>query len=172
LVRLKNEGKVRYIGVCNFGVDLLERCQEIAPVQSLQPIYNMLERDIEREILPYCATHVVSVVAYSPMQSGLLTGTFDMKKLAPDDWRITHSEKFREPKYSRGLRVVERLRPIAQRHGKTVGQLAVAWVLMNGIVTSAIVGARKTAQVDQNVAGGGWKISRADMQVIEAILQE
>lgn len=172
LVRLKNEGKVRYIGVCNFGVDLLERCQEIAPVQSLQPIYNMLERDIEREILPYCATHGVSVVAYSPMQSGLLTGTFDMKKLAPDDWRITHSEKFREPKYSRGLRVVERLRPIAQRYGKTVGQLAVAWVLMNGIVTSAIVGARKTAQVDQNVAGGGWKISRVDMQVIEAILQE
>lgn len=172
LVRLKNEGKVRYIGVCNFGVDLLERCQEIAPVQSLQPIYNMLERDIEREILPYCATHGVSVVAYSPMQSGLLTGTFDMKKLAPDDWRITHSEKFREPKYSRGLRVVERLRPIAQRYGKTVGQLAVAWVLMNGTVTSAIVGARKTAQVNQNVAGGGWKISRADMQVIEAILQE
>lgn len=172
MVKLQSEGKVRHIGVCNFGVDLLERCRKIAPVQSLQPIYNMLERDIEREILPYCAAQGIGVVAYSPMQSGLLTGTFDMKNLAPDDWRITHSEKFREPKYTRGLRVVERLRPIAQRYGKTVGQLAVAWVLMNRTVTSAIVGARKRTHVDQNVAAAGWTISTSDMEAIEAILRE
>jgi aryl-alcohol dehydrogenase-like predicted oxidoreductase len=172
MVRLKNEGKVRYIGVCNFGVDLLERCGTIAPVQSLQPIYNMLERAIERDILPYCAAHGIGIVAYSPMQSGLLTGTFDRAKLAPDDWRITHSEKFREPKYSRGLRVVERIRPIAQRYGKTVGQFAVAWVMMNETVTSAIVGARTVAQVDENVAAVGWEISKADMQAVETILRE
>jgi aryl-alcohol dehydrogenase-like predicted oxidoreductase len=171
MVTLQRQGKVRYIGVCNFGVDLLERCAVIAPVQSLQPIYNILERDIERQILPYCAARGVGVVAYSPMQSGLLTGTFDKTKLSSDDWRIRHSEKFREPKYSRGLSIVESLRPMAARYGKSVGQLVVAWVLMNESVTSAIVGARTAQQVEQNVGSVGWKIQERDMTEIEKMLR-
>ena len=170
MVRLRQEGKTRYIGVCNFGVDLLSRCQSIAPVQSLQPIYNPLERSIENEILPYCRDHGIGIVAYSPMQSGLLSGSFDRNRLAADDWRIVHSEKFREPKFSRGLRVVEGLRPIAARHGKTVGQLAVSWVLMNSAVTSAIVGARTVAQVEQNLGGSGWRIDEGDMETIDQLL--
>lgn len=170
MVRLKNEGKVRHIGVCNFGADLLKRCETIAHVQSLQPIYNLLEREVERDVLPYCKSHGIGVVAYSPMQSGLLTGSFDITKLAPDDWRITHSEKFREPKYSRGLRLVEQLRPIAEKYKTTVGQLAVAWVLMNDAVTSAIVGARNAHQVEKNAAASGWKISDADMETISRLL--
>lgn len=170
MVRLKQEGKTRYIGVCNFGVDLLQRCETIAHVQSVQPIYNLLERDIEREILPYCQSHGVGVVAYSPMQSGLLSGSFDMKNLAADDWRVVHSEKFREPKYSRGLKLVEFLRPFASKYGKTVGQFAVAWVLMNNGVTSAIVGARSIEQVLQNIAGSGWEIEPNDKEAIEKFL--
>ena len=170
MVRLKNEGKTRFIGVCNFGVDLLARCEAIAHVQSLQPIYNMLEREIEKEILPWCVTHGTGIVAYSPMQSGLLSGSFDKAKLAPDDWRITHSEKFRGEKYSRGLRVVEEIRPLAQRVGKTVGQLAIAWVLNNPAVTSAIVGARKVHQVEANVLGVGWSFSQKDLATIEKSL--
>jgi aryl-alcohol dehydrogenase-like predicted oxidoreductase len=170
MARLQKEGKTRHIGVCNFGVDLLERCMKIAHVQSLQPIYNMLERDIERDILPYCRSHGIGIVAYSPMQSGLLSGSFDRSRLAPDDWRIVHSEKFREPKYSRGLQLVETLRPIAAKHGKTVGQLAIAWVLMHEGITSAIVGARKAGQVDLNVQSTGWEIDLQSMTEIEGLL--
>jgi aryl-alcohol dehydrogenase-like predicted oxidoreductase len=171
LARLQKEGKARYIGVSNFGVDLLDRCEPIAHVQSLQPIYNLLERGVEGEILTWCRTHGTGIVAYSPMQSGLLSGTFDRTKLAADDWRIVHSEKFREPKYSRGLALVEFLKPMAARYGKSVGQLAVAWVLMNPAVTSAIVGARKAGQVEANVGGSGWKISDKDMKEIAAYLE-
>ena len=170
--KFREEGKVRFIGVCNFGVDLLSRCLSVAPVQSLQPIYNMIERDIEREILPFCRTNGIGIVAYSPMQSGLLTGSFDRSRLATDDWRIVHSEKFREPKFSRGLRVVERVRPFARKYGVTVGQLAVAWVLMRDGITSAIVGARTAAQAEQNTAAAGWRIDQDDMKAIEQILSD
>jgi len=170
MARLRDEGKTRYIGVCNFGVDLLERCEKISHVQSLQPIYNLLERDIEHEILPYCQSHGIGIVAYSPMQSGLLTGSFDRSKVAADDWRIVHSEKFREPKYSRGLKLVEFLRPIAAKYNNTVGQLAVAWVLMNNAVTSAIVGARRSDQVEENIGGSGWRMTSEDMDAIEKYL--
>jgi aryl-alcohol dehydrogenase-like predicted oxidoreductase len=168
MLKFKTEGKIIHAGVCNFGVDLLERCEKIGHVQSLQPIYNMLERDVARHILPWCVNHGIGVVAYSPMQSGLLTGTFDKTRLAPDDWRITHSEKFREPKYSRGLRLVEAVRPMAQRYGKTVGQLAVNWVLSNGAITSAIVGARTVHQVGLNVGATGWHIAQRDLDEIQA----
>lgn len=170
MIRLRDEGKTRCIGVCNFGVDLLSRCQAIGPVQSLQPIYNLLERDIEREILPYCASHGIGIVAYSPMQSGLLSGSFDRSRLAADDWRLVHSEKFREPRFSRDLHLVEKLRPIAARNGMTVGQLAVAWVLANGAVTAAIVGARTAVQVEQNVIGAEKGIADADMNEIRHML--
>lgn len=172
MVRLRDEGKARFIGVCNFGVDLLERCETIAHVQSLQPIYNLLERGIEREILPWCGAHGTGVVAYSPMQSGLLTGAFDRSKLAPDDWRLAHSEKFREPRYSRGLALVEFLRPVAARYGRTVGQLAVTWTLMHPGVTSAIAGARSADQAELNIGGSGWRISPEDMETIERYLRE
>ena len=132
----------------------------------------MLERDIEREILPYCRTHGIGIIAYSPMQSGLLSGSFDRAKVEATDWRIVHSEKFREPKFSRGLRVVEAVRPIAAKYGRTVGQLAIAWVLMNSGVTSAIVGARRAGQVEQNAEAVGWKIAPADLAEIDQILDE
>jgi aryl-alcohol dehydrogenase-like predicted oxidoreductase len=105
------------------------------------------------------------------MQSGLLTGTFDMNALAPDDWRH-NSEKFKEPKYSRGLRAVERLRPIARKYSKTVGQLAIAWVLMHQTITSAIVGARRKEQIEQDIGGGGWVIGEGDMKSIDELLNE
>jgi aryl-alcohol dehydrogenase-like predicted oxidoreductase len=165
MARLHGEGKVRYIGVCNFGIDLLKRCEHIAHVQSLQPLYNILERKVEAEVLPYCEAHGIGVVAYSPMQSGLLTGAFDLKKIALDDWR-NKSERFREPRYSHDLNVVEQLRPIAQKYRRSVGQLAIAWVLMNSAVTSAIVGARTPEQVQQNTGGSGWKIAPSDMDAI------
>lgn len=169
MVRLKKEGKTRYIGVCNFDVPLLSRCEKIEHVQSLQPIYNMLESNIEKEILPYCLEHGVGVVVYSPMQSGLLTDTFNRSSLAKDDWRLT-SERFTAKNLEHAEQIVQRLKPIASRYGKTVAQLAIAWVLMHKAVTSAIVGARRVRHAEQNVGGAGWKIPDKDMAAIEKIL--
>ena len=176
MTRLQEEGKVRFIGVSNFGVDLLERCQAIHPVQSLQPPYNMVHRDVEKEILPWCKEHQVGVVAYSPLQSGLLTGKFTrdfLHTLAEDDWRRKqHHPMFTEPMYSKVLDFVDSIRPIAEKYDKTVAQLAIAWVLMHPAVTSAIVGARKPSQIEQNVGGAGWSISQEDMNAIDEFYQQ
>jgi aryl-alcohol dehydrogenase-like predicted oxidoreductase len=168
--RLQEEGKVRYIGVCNFDVGLLKRCMAIAPVQSLQPPYNLLKRQVEKEILPYCRENGIGVVAYSPMMSGLLTGKFDLNRTAKDDWR-RKDPMFQEPTLSKALKFVDRLRPIASKYQKTVGQLAVAWVNMNPAVTSAIVGARNAGQVEENV-GADFVLQPDDMKEIDKALEE
>lgn len=175
MIRLQEEGKVRFIGVSNFGVDLLARCQAIRPVDSLQPPYSMINRKVAAEILPWCRENEVGVIAYSPLQNGLLTGKFSTEyllTLAEDDWRRKRSARyFNEPLFSKVLGFVEELRPIAEGYGKTPAQLAIAWALMHPAVTSAIVGARTPAQADQNLEGAGWQISAEDMDRIEALYQ-
>lgn len=167
MAALQEEGKARYLGVSNFDVPLLERCEAIRHVDSLQPPYSLLRRDVEAEILPWCLRNGTGVVVYSPMQSGLLSGSFNMARVAPDDWR-QRSPYFQEPQLSKSLAFVDRLRPIAARRGLTVGQLAVAWTLMNPAVTSAIVGARRPAQVEENVGAMGHRLTDQDMAEIEA----
>jgi len=167
---LQKEGKARYIGVSNFDAAKLRQCVKIAPVQSLQPPYSLLERTVEGETLDFCLEQGIGVVAYSPMQSGLLTGKFDRSRLAPDDWRLKNPF-FREPKLSGALRFVEALRPIAAARGKTVGQLAVAWVLRHPAVTSAIVGARTAAQAEENAGATGWSLTGDDERKISDALK-
>lgn len=169
MVRLRDEGKVRYAGVCNFDVPVLKRCMSIAPVQSLQPPYNLLKRKVEPTILPYCLENEIGVVAYSPMMSGLLSGRFDIARIASDDWR-RKDRTFQEPLLSGELSFVEKLRPIASKYGKTVGQLAIAWVNGNPAVTSSIVGARTISQVEDNVKAD-FEIDRDDFDNIEAALK-
>ncbi|MGC8594588.1 MAG: aldo/keto reductase [Candidatus Kryptoniota bacterium] len=171
MAKLQNEGKARYIGVSNFDVALLMKCQSIAPVQSLQPPYNLLKRDVEREILPYCLRNEIGVVAYSPMMSGLLSGKYDPRKVAPDDWR-RRDKMFQEPMLSKAMTLVERLKPIAVRHGKTVGQLSIAWVIANPAVTSAIVGARTAEQVQENVDAADMVLNESELSEIDNILKE
>ena len=171
MVKLQKEGKVRYIGVSNFNVPQLKQCLKIAHVQSLQPPYHLFRREIEAEILPFCKENGIGVVVYSPMASGLLTGKFDPNRLAPDDWRHKVSD-FREPRLSKILGFVEKLRPIAERHGKTVGNLAVAWALKNPAVTSAIVGARNVQQVEENVQAAGLHLTAEEIQEIETLAKE
>lgn len=170
MTELQKEGKVKYIGVCNFDVPLLERCAAIAQVQSLQPPYSLIKQEVGSEILPYCLKQDIGVVAYSPMMSGLLSGKFDMNRLAQDDWR-RRDEKFQEPLLSKELALVEKLRPIAAKYGKPVGNLAVAWVNMNPAVTSSIVGARTDRQVEENVLGD-FRIDDEDMKTIERAFKE
>lgn len=171
MAALQDEGKVRFLGVSNFDVPLMERCRAIRHIDSLQPPYSMLMRDVEDEILPYCAKHGIGVVVYSPLQSGLLTGRFDPARLAPDDWR-RRDEAFRPPLLAKNLAFVERLRGIASRHGKTPGPLAIAWVLRHPAVTGAIVGARRRDQVDENVGAAGWQLAPSELEEIERGRQE
>ena len=176
MTRLVEAGKVRYIGVSNFGTELLIRCQKIAPVQSLQPPYNIVHRDIEASILGWCLNNNVGVIAYSPLQNGLLTGKFSkdfLETLPEDDWRKRqHYPYFREPKFNQVLQFVEALRPIAEGYQKSLSQLAIAWVLHQKGITAAIVGARSPEQILHNIGGSGWQISASDMQTINRHYQQ
>jgi aryl-alcohol dehydrogenase-like predicted oxidoreductase len=168
-VKLKKEGKVRWIGVSNFDVPLLQRCEKIEHIDSLQPPYSMLRRDIEKAILPYCQENNIGVIAYSPMFSGLLSGRFDRLALAHDDWRA-RNPMFNEPLLSKNLAFVQELKHIAAKYDCTVGKLAVAWVLHHPAITAAIVGARKVEQIEENVRAADVKLADKDLEMIENLL--
>jgi aryl-alcohol dehydrogenase-like predicted oxidoreductase len=169
MAALQDQGKVRWIGVSNFDAPLMARCEAIRHVDSLQPPYSLLRRDMEAETLPWCARNGTGVIVYSPMQSGLLSGSFDMARVQPDDFR-RRNPLFQEPRLSENLAFVERLRPLAERHGRTVGNLAVAWTLRHPAVTAAIVGARRADQVEQNAAASGWTLTDEEMAEIAAAM--
>jgi aryl-alcohol dehydrogenase-like predicted oxidoreductase len=169
---LAQEGKVRYIGASNYSVAQLERVAKIHPPASLQPPYNMLNRAAEEELLPYCAEHGIGVVAYSPMQRGLLTGAFSperLTQLAPDDHRL-RDPGFQEPQFSKTLALVEQLKQIAGRQGHTCAQLAISWVLRRPEIAAAIVGARRPSQIVETVQAGDWNLSSDDIAEIERLL--
>jgi aryl-alcohol dehydrogenase-like predicted oxidoreductase len=174
MARLQKQGKVRYIGVCNYNTAHLDRIRKIAPVTSLQPPYSMIRRGVEAELLPYCAKNNIGVVAYSPMQRGLLTGKFSKKRLselAPDDHRLKSGD-YQEPEFSATLALVDKLRPIAERNKRTLAQLAIAWVLRRPEVTAAIVGARKPSQIAETASVAGWVLTKNDIAEIEKLLAE
>jgi len=170
MAELKREGKVRNIGVCNFSVADLERCRPIAPIQSLQPPYNMVRREVEKDLLACCRTHDIGVVAYSPMASGLLTGKFDFERLARDDWR-RNDKRFNEEGRAKVTKLLEQLQPIALQNKISLGELAVAWVLRNDNITSAIVGARKTWQIEEVVGAANIQLSTTDINAVDSLLK-
>lgn len=172
MARLAKEGKVRYLGVSNFSVQQMERVAPIHPISSLQPPYSMLNRNVERELLGYCARHKIGVVVYSPMQRGLLTGKFSPERLAalaPDDHR-RRSPEFQEPQFTATLELVEGLKRIAERNSRTVAQLAVSWVLRRPEVTAAIVGARRPGQIAETAPASDWNLGKKDIEEIEKLL--
>lgn len=169
LAALKQEGKVRWIGVSNFNVEQLQRAGKIAPVTSLQPPYSLIRRKIENEILPYCEKHGIGVIVYAPMTSGLLTGAMTRERAAalpPDDFRSRNPE-FREPRLTKNLDLVERLRQIGARHGRSPGEVAIAWTLSHPAVTGAIVGARNAKQAEGVMRSGELKLSPEEIAEIE-----
>ena len=169
---MRRAGKVRYIGVSNFTVDQMTRAAAISPIVSLQPPYSMLMRGIEQAVLPYCETHGIGVIAYSPMQSGLLTGKMTRERIAvfpADDWR-RNAPEFKEPKLTRNLVLVETLRAIGDRHGRTPGEVAIAWTLRLPAVTGAIVGARRASQVDGIAGAMTFRLSADELAEIARAL--
>jgi len=174
MARLVKEGKIRYIGVSNFNVQQMERVREIHPISSFQPPYSMLHREVEEELLGYCARNNIGVVVYSPMQRGLLTGKFSPERLAglaPDDHRRRMPE-FQDPQFSATLEMVEGLKAIAQRHGRTAAQLAVSWLLRRPELTAAIVGARRPGQIAETATASDWDLNKDEIDEIERLLSE
>ncbi|GIV95463.1 MAG: oxidoreductase [Herpetosiphonaceae bacterium] len=170
LAQLQAEGKVRYIGVSNFSVDQMNRIRKIAPITSLQPPYSLINRSIEDENLPYCREHHIGVIVYSPMQSGLLSGKMTRERAASlpeNDWRSREPD-FQEPLLSRHLRLVDQLRHIAERHGRSVGEVAIAWTLRDPVVTGAIVGFRSPRQVEELIGAATFRLSPEDLAELDA----
>ena len=175
IARLVEEGKIRYAGVSNFSLEQIQRVQKIHPVASLQPEYSLLERTIEKELLPYCAAQQIGVIAYSPMASGLLTGKYNrttVETIAPNDWRRKFSNHFREPNLTRNLALLETLGRIASRYGRTLGELAVAWVLRRQEISAAIVGARRPSQIEQLAPAADWQLPLEAIKEIDLLLTE
>ena len=168
------QGKVRYLGVSNYNVAQMERIRKVHPIASLQPPYSMLRRDVEKEILSYCGDNGIGVICYSPMQMGLLTGAFTqarVRSLPADDLRARNAW-FVEPALGVNLAFVEKLRPIAERNGRSLGELAVAWVLRRSEVTAAIVGGRRPGQVREIAAAADWELSLDDASEIDRLIVE
>ena len=174
MAELKDEGKVRHIGVSNFDLSQMERIGEIAPIETLQPPYNMLNRGVEEEILPYCRENDIGVIAYSPMRSGLLTGKMTPERVAnlpSDDWR-RNADDFQEPRLPRNLELVGLLKEIGAEHGRSPGEVAIAWTLRHPAVTAAIVGGRRPDQVDGIIGAAELRLSEDELDRIETFLTE
>jgi aryl-alcohol dehydrogenase-like predicted oxidoreductase len=174
MAELKAQGKVRFIGVSNFNVSQMRRLQKIAPISSLQPPYSLLRRDIEDETLDFCQQHNIGVIVYAPMGSGLLAGKMTLERiqnLPESDWRRRGPE-FVEPRLSRNLALVELLRAIGQRHGRSPGEVAIAWTLRHPAVTAAIVGGRRPSQIEETVGAGDFRLDAAEIEEIGTFLNQ
>lgn len=170
LAELKEQGLVRHIGVSNFDVGQMRRIQPVAPIETLQPPYNLIERDVEEDVLPFARSEGMGVIVYSPMGSGMLTGRMTRERIAglpEDDWR-KRDPRFNEPELSQNLELVERLKAVADRHGTVPGAVAIAWALRNSAVDGAIVGFRSPEQVDPLLPAAALELSDEDINLIEA----
>ncbi|MFZ2322592.1 MAG: aldo/keto reductase [Ignavibacteriaceae bacterium] len=171
MLTLQQQEKVRWIGVSNFNVEQLNLAKKIAPTTSLQPPYSLINREVEKEIFPYCLSENIGVIVYSPMGSGLLTGKMTRERilnLPADDWR-KKSPDFNEAKLSKNLLLVEKLKEIGKRYNRTPGEVAIAWTLNHPAVTGAIVGARSAEQVDGVFSAHTLTFTEEEIKEIEAI---
>ncbi len=169
LAELQQQGKIRYFGVSNFDTAQLKRAVALAPISSLQPPYSLLERGAERSVLPFAQANQIGVIVYSPMYSGLLSGAMTeerIARLAEDDWR-KRNPNFQQPLLSQNLRLVETLRSIGATHGRSAGEVAIAWTLRNPAVTGAIVGVRTASQVKGIIGAATLRLSGEELSQIE-----
>jgi aryl-alcohol dehydrogenase-like predicted oxidoreductase len=170
MAELKRAGKVRHIGVSNFNASQMQRAQAIAPITSLQPPYSLISPEIEESILPYAEANDIGAIVYSPMKSGLLSGTMTRERIAAlpaDDFR-RRVPNFQEPLLSKNLQLADLLRGIGERHGRSAGEVAIAWTLRHPAVTAAIVGMRNASQVDGVIGAADFRLSQQELDEIEA----
>jgi aryl-alcohol dehydrogenase-like predicted oxidoreductase len=173
LAQLKQEGKVRWIGVSNFNVKQMDRCRKIAPITSLQPPYSAISPEVEDDVLPYCLKHGIGVIVYSPMKSGLLTGKMTKERVAnfPEDDFRKRALNFQEPALSRNLELAELMKKIGTRHNRSAGEVAIAWTLRHPAVTAAIVGFRSPDQVAGVIGAMEFRLPQKEIEEIEEFKQ-
>lgn len=174
MAKLKEEGKVRYIGVSNFDVSQMRRAEKIAPIDSLQPPYSLIKPNVEKEILGYCEEQQIGVIVYSPMMSGLLTGAMSkerVEQLPENDWRKRDPD-FQEPRLSRNLELAKLLQELGFPHNRSVAEVAIGWVLRHPAVTGAIVGGRRPQQVEDVIGGAEFRLSESELEEIDKFLRE
>jgi aryl-alcohol dehydrogenase-like predicted oxidoreductase len=174
MAKLKQEGKVRAIGLSNVSVEQMRRLQRIAPIDAVQPQYSLLHPQAERDLLPYCEDQNIGVIVYSPMASGLLTGMMSKERvqnMAEDDWRKRDAE-FQEPRLSHNLELANLLTEIGYPHGLSAGVVAVAWTLRNPVVTGAIVGSRHPTQIEDMIAAAEFRLSELELTQINKFLHQ
>jgi aryl-alcohol dehydrogenase-like predicted oxidoreductase len=174
LQRLKAEGKIRWAGVSNFNLAQLRRIHSIAVPATLQPPYSIISPEIEDELLPYCQANRIGVLVYSPMKSGLLTGKMTRERIAamPEDDFRKRVAQFQEPKLTRNLELAERLRAIGAPHGRTPGEVAIAWTLRHPAVSAAIVGLRSAEQLEGVRGAGEFRLSAAEVEEISKFMAQ
>lgn len=172
LNRILEEGKARAVGVSNFPPEMIAEARQHCPIASDQPLYNMLDREAEDKLLPYCAENGVGVVVYSPMHQGLLTGKVTMDREFEGDDIRKDKPWFRAENRRRALEFLDKVRPIAESHGKTLAQAAINWCLCQRGITAAIVGARRPEQVRENAGGAGWRLTDEELTAIRGWLEE
>ncbi|MBN2144494.1 MAG: aldo/keto reductase [Candidatus Aureabacteria bacterium] len=173
LLELVRQGKIRWAGVSNFSIKQMEKIACLGPIASLQPSYNLINRRIEKDVLPWCKKNNVGVISYSPLQCGILTEKFSREwimNLPDDDWRKTKAPFLQEPQLSFHLELVQVLKKFAATRGHTVSQLAVSWILHQNHVTSVIVGARKRAQIQETALAAEWVLKKEEIQELESLL--
>jgi aryl-alcohol dehydrogenase-like predicted oxidoreductase len=171
---LRKSGKVRYIGVCNFNAEQMARIAKIAPITSLQPPYSIISPEIEDSILPYCGANNIGMIVYSPMKSGLLSGAMSRERVAnmPENDFRRRTPNYQEPLLTKNLDLAELLRGIGKKHGRTTGEVAIAWTLRNPVVTGAIVGMRSPAQVDGIIGAADFRLSDAEVNEITTFISK
>ena len=174
VARLISDGKVRYGGVSNYYVEHMKRCQDMSPIASLQPPYNMIVRYIEDEIIDYCAENNIGIICYSPMYKGLFTGAFSRQRLEalPDSDHRKNDPHFQEPELGANLQLVDDLTELAKKKGLSVAQLTIAWTLRHPQMTAAIVGGRKPEQLDETAAAGDVVLSQEEISLIDSFIQQ
>ena len=170
LCKIQESGKIKHIGVSNFSLEQLEEAVKYGNIVSLQPMYNMVERDIEKDLLPFCQKKNIGIIAYSPLASGILTGKYN-EDTKFTDWRgkgiIGH---FTDDTYRSNIKKIKKISKIAEKLEKTMGQLAINWAINKPGITTAIVGIKNTKHIEENMDSVGWNIPGEDLQEIEEIL--
>ncbi len=170
LLTEQEKGRIRYIGVSNFNVDQMAHALEIGRFDSLQPPYSLFFRHIEKSIVPFCLENDISIVPYSPLAQGLLTGKFNPDN-RPEDNRSSN-KLFQSPTFEAALEAVATVREVGEHYERTPAQTAIRWVLQQPGITSAIVGARNPRQVQENVGAMGWELSDEDIKMLSDVGDE
>jgi aryl-alcohol dehydrogenase-like predicted oxidoreductase len=173
MLKMKAEGKIRYIGVSNFDTALLKKAQKVAQVASNQVQYSVLNRDIESELAPFCKEQDIGILAYGSLGGGILSGKYTEKpKFRKNDARTFFYNYYQEPYWSQVQPLLKDLEQIAARHGKPTSQVAINWARQQSGITSALVGARSPKQAEANAAAGTWQLSPEELSGINEALNQ